>query len=151
MAQKKAVLIVEDDKVNLKILKKIIEPYIDSLIIHFAENGKDAIELYKSHPKQFYYVIFMDLHLPDINGHKITKIIKNFDNKQKIIGITSETQHDALQKFIKSGLDDLISNENKAKAFNDCKNIIKTLTDPQIDCYKHIFQLKLYDKRRNSC
>jgi len=67
----KEVLVVEDDKVTLKIIHKILEN--KQVNLTDATNGKTALEMIGS--KKFDCVI-LDLTLPDISGFEILKNLK---------------------------------------------------------------------------
>ncbi len=79
------VLVVDDDKITLQIMKKIL----DSLgcVGEFVENGKQAVERVTHYD---FDLCFMDLFMPVMGGIKATSIIRDELNERlPIIAITS--------------------------------------------------------------
>jgi len=85
----KKVLIVEDTVINAVLLQKLLAKWeIES---EHVENGKIALEKVK---ENFYDIILMDIHMPDMNGLEVTKIIKtteNLNTKTPVIALTADT------------------------------------------------------------
>lgn len=100
----KSVIIVDDAIFMRNMLKKIlVKKGYD--VLGAAENGKKALDLYKS--KRPDYVI-MDLIMPVYDGLQGLKNIRKFDKNAKVI-ICSEVQNkELLIKVIKSGAMDFI-------------------------------------------
>lgn len=82
------VLLVEDDNVTRLIESKTLE----ELQCHFdtAKNGAEALLLLK---ENHYDIIFMDLHLPDLDGLTLTQKIRGLAG-YKLIPIVALTAHD---------------------------------------------------------
>ena len=76
----KKILLVEDNKINQMITKKMLEN--KQISCEIIDNGEDAIELIK---KNHYDLVLMDVHLPGINGTIATQKIREFDNHSPII------------------------------------------------------------------
>ncbi len=76
------ILIVDDDIVIGISLKKLLKEYKTK----FVDNGYKALEVLESFKPQ---IILLDFGLPDINGFEVLKKIKSYDNKIKVIMITS--------------------------------------------------------------
>ena len=70
------ILVVEDNKINQMITKKILEK--NKMKCMVADNGIDAIEMVKENNIE---IILMDIHMPGISGIETTKKIREF-NKQ---------------------------------------------------------------------
>ena len=45
--------------------------------IETAENGKEAVEKFANAPSGFYDLIFMDIHMPVMNGYEATAAIRS--------------------------------------------------------------------------
>ena len=98
MADKKKILIVEDDRM----LCTIFNMFINELgyeLLDFAASGKDAINLIKKNRPD---VILMDIHLEgEMDGVETSdKIMKTFDIP--IIYISSDVEDDTVTKAIMS-------------------------------------------------
>ena len=64
----KKILVVEDNKINQMVSKKMLEN--KGVLCEIVDNGEDAIEIAKSNK---FDMILMDVHLPGINGTMATK------------------------------------------------------------------------------
>lgn len=58
------VLAVEDNPINMKILKKYLERM--EVSITFASDGQEAVDTFRSKPVGFFELVFMDLHMPKV-------------------------------------------------------------------------------------
>lgn len=106
------ILIVEDNKINQMITKKILNKM--GLYCDVVENGEDAVEIVKTTK---YDVVLMDIHMPGISGLEATKIIRTFDKELTIFALTAVTLEDKMQEFGEAGFDDIISKPFKQEDF----------------------------------
>ena len=102
------ILIVEDDKLQQFILKKILNDF--DFECDTADDGKEAIESVKEND---YKIIFMDCIMPNIDGLEATEEIRRIEDKEnlvatKIIGATALTSKDEHKKCIDAGMDFVI-------------------------------------------
>lgn len=65
-------LLVEDDRTNLKLLTYILKPYGYHLLT--ARNGVEALKIIAKHEPD---LILLDVRLPDINGFEICHQLKS--------------------------------------------------------------------------
>jgi len=97
------VLIVEDNKINQMITKKVLEKKkIQCTII---DNGKDAVEAVKNNN---FDLILMDVHMPEMSGIEATQLIRKFNQKIPIIALTAVSVEDNLDEFLEVGFNDVI-------------------------------------------
>ena len=101
----KTILIAEDDEANMLLLKKALEKTNAEIIQ--AENGKDAVKLFKTNPD--IDLILMDIRMPIMDGIEATTQIKHIDEKIPIIVQTAFTMSTEKEKSFKAGCDDYIS------------------------------------------
>jgi PAS domain S-box-containing protein len=100
-------LIVEDNLINMKLVRVILEKNFPNVEISLAENGKDAIKMYLLHKPDF---IFMDIRMPIMNGIEATKYIRRYDSgKTRIIGLSAEVRQDEINLGIEGGMDGYLS------------------------------------------
>jgi len=102
------VLLVDDNKVNLKVLSGIIAPY--KFVSEQVTSGIDAIE---KQSQNHYDIIFMDHMMPEMDGIEATKhIIENQSPDEKkplIIALTANSFRGAKEMFQENGFDDYLS------------------------------------------
>jgi CheY-like chemotaxis protein len=101
----KNILIVDDEKINLKILQDTINSKYSSSI---ATNGVEAFELLE---KNNYDLILLDIIMPNMNGFEFCEKIKTYDKYKSIpiIFITSLNDDDSIEKAYNMGAVDYIT------------------------------------------
>ncbi|UOX33974.1 ATP-binding protein [Flavobacterium sediminilitoris] len=85
----KKVLIVEDTLINAALLIKILSKW--EMESDHVENGLKALKKVKK--KKFDFIL-MDIHLPEMNGFEVTRLIKttiNLNNNTPILALTADT------------------------------------------------------------
>lgn len=100
----KKILLVEDNKINQMITKKMLEN--KNVICEVIENGEDAIESVR---KNNYDLILMDVHLPGINGTIASETIRTFNNHTPIIALTAISLDENREMLLSYGMDDVIT------------------------------------------
>jgi len=98
------VLLVEDNKINQVITKKIIAK--QNMTCDIADDGYQAIDYARSNRYDF---ILMDIHMPGISGIEATKEIRKFDVSTPIIALTAISLDDNKNDFLKDGFNEVIS------------------------------------------
>jgi signal transduction histidine kinase/CheY-like chemotaxis protein len=72
----KRILLAEDVDINREIVIALLEPL--GLKIIEAEDGQKAFDLFRADPDS-YDLVFMDIHMPGVDGYESTKLIRNFE------------------------------------------------------------------------
>jgi CheY-like chemotaxis protein len=103
------VLIVEDNIINQKLIKNILEGM--GLNIDIANNGLEAFEKRK---KGNYDLIFMDIQMPVMNGVEATHEILEYEEDENIehipiVALTANALKGDRERFLDEGLDEYIS------------------------------------------
>jgi PAS domain S-box-containing protein len=101
------ILIAEDNKINQIVLVKMLEKLGHSVTV--VENGDEVV---KAATCESYDIIFMDLHMPVMNGFEATKVIKETSPPSKspvIIAVTANALKGDREKCLAAGMDDYIS------------------------------------------
>ncbi len=80
----KKVLIAEDDRVNLMMVKLFLET--TGIKIFNANNGDEAVELADKEKPD---IILMDIRMPGMDGLDATRIIRATDKNVPIIAVTA--------------------------------------------------------------
>ncbi len=104
----KKILIVEDNKINMLLVKTLLKSILPGSTILEASDGKKAIKLYK---KEKLDLILMDIQMPHKNGYETTAEIKQLKkyNNIPIIALTAGIMLGEKEKCLESGMDDYIS------------------------------------------
>ncbi len=108
----KRILIVEDNKINQLITRKILEK--NKIICDVADNGDIAVNKVRENS---FDLILMDIHMPGISGIEATKQIREFDKEIPIIALTAVTLDDNLDEFYDNGFNDIIPKPYKTEEF----------------------------------
>lgn len=105
-------LIVEDNKINQVITKKMLTK--KEMTSDIASNGMEAVSLAE---KNNYDLILMDIHMPGISGEEATIRIRKFDQKTPIIALTAISLDDSLESFYAAGCNDVVTKPFKPEIF----------------------------------
>lgn len=100
----KKVLLIEDNKINQMITKKMLEN--KQILVEIIDNGEDAIEAVKSN---YYDLVLMDVHLPGINGTIATQTIRTFDTHTRIIALTAISLNENREMLLSYGMNDVVT------------------------------------------
>lgn len=79
------VMIVEDDRFTASYAANILNKEYDVVL---AKNGEDAIRLYIEHAPD---VVFLDIHLPGLNGQETLRAIRKIDPKSCVFMLSVDT------------------------------------------------------------
>ncbi|MUH37672.1 response regulator [Zobellia amurskyensis] len=106
------ILIVEDNKINQVITKKMLSK--KEITSDIANDGGEAIDLAR---ENYYDAILMDIHMPGIGGEEATIEIRKFDIVTPIIALTAISLDDSLESFYAAGCNDVITKPFKPEVF----------------------------------
>ena len=102
----KRILLVEDNELNAEIAKTVLED-VGALITR-AENGQQALELFKEKPAGTFDVILMDLMMPVMDGYTATRKIRELERSDAktvpIIAMTANAFQEDAEKCIAVGM-----------------------------------------------
>lgn len=101
----KKILLVEDNKINQMITKKMLEN--KGMSCHIVDNGEQSVELMKEEHQ--FDLILMDVHLPGINGTIATQQIREFNQKTPIIALTAISLNENREMLLSYGMTDVIT------------------------------------------
>ena len=124
--KEKRILLVEDNELNAEIAKTVLED-VGALITR-AENGQQALELFKEKPAGTFDVILMDLMMPVMDGYTATRKIRELERSDAktvpIIAMTANAFQEDAEKCIAVGM-----NAHLAKPLDieKMKKIIKSI------------------------
>ena len=107
--QNKKVLVVEDNKINQKVIVAKLRKY--NIVPDVAENGQLALEKLKDCR---YDLIFMDCHMPVMDGYTATRELRLLESRQNlsrqtVIALTANALEGEREKCLEVGMDDYIT------------------------------------------
>lgn len=142
----KKVLIVDDNKLNIKVARRALEPF--KVQIEALENGQDCIN--KINLGKKYDLILMDIQMPIMSGETALKELKKLpDFKTPVIALTADVIYGSEEKYLEQGFADYIpkpfsKDQIKAKLdkiFKNAPSISEEETptyDPNNDRFKDV-------------
>ena len=107
------VLMAEDNDLNAELATIMLEEV--GMIITRASDGKEAVDLFKNHPRGTYDLILMDIMMPNMDGHQATKTIRAMGIERPdavtipIIALSANAFAEDIQASLNSGMNDHIS------------------------------------------
>ncbi|MBZ2163651.1 PAS domain-containing hybrid sensor histidine kinase/response regulator [Alteromonas stellipolaris] len=116
------VLVVEDNEINQIVIKEQLKEI--GVSVELANNGALGLAKVKSAiaRKKPYDLIFMDCHMPVMDGLMATKEIRVLDEKIPIIALTANALSGEKEKCLRAGMDDFISKPVGVSRLGDCIN-----------------------------
>ncbi len=120
------ILVVDDNDMNLKVARGLMEPY--QMQIDTATDGKQAVQMVQ---KKQYDIVFMDHMMPVMDGMEATAAIRVLDGeaykKLPIIALSANTTAEAKEMFLKGEMNDFIAKPIRPKELAKC--ILKWLPE----------------------
>ncbi|MCL2834487.1 MAG: ATP-binding protein [Treponema sp.] len=101
----KCILLAEDIDINREIVISLLSEYEMEIIE--AEDGQKAYDIFAANPQKF-NLIFMDIHMPGVNGYESTKLIRAIDNPYAktvpIIAMTANVFREDIERCLAAGM-----------------------------------------------
>jgi DNA-binding NtrC family response regulator len=88
-------IIIDDEPDITQLYSELLESQ-NLKILGIGANGNDAIRLFTEYSPN---LVFLDVHMPDLNGVEALKEIKKIDPASKVIMVTADLS-DSLQKLL---------------------------------------------------
>ncbi len=130
-------LMVDDVELNRTVISSFLEK--TGIKIDEAENGSQAVDMYLKAPNGYYNFIFMDIHMPKMDGYEAAKTIRHSDKMDAltipIIAVTADAFKDTEEQVLACGMTDFISKPIK---FNNLKKIIDKVLQNQLNTNESI-------------
>jgi len=158
------ILVVDDNNINLRLAESILKNW--NIDLTLATDGKQAVDICE---KQLFNLIFMDLHMPELDGIEATKKIRESNSiniDTAIIALTANAMPEEKEHIIESGMNDILikpvteqqihekivhycqtdlkeNNENKTSSENVDTTDTAIDADITLPCYDHDEAIKL--------
>lgn len=110
------VLLVEDTEINREVVTSLLQDI--NLICDTACDGLKAIELCKEHPRDYYKIILMDIHMPRMDGYTAANILKNkLHVKAPILAVTATSLNESTKLQYRNIIDGFLLKPFKIETF----------------------------------
>jgi two-component system sensor histidine kinase/response regulator len=101
------ILLAEDNPMNQKLAQFMLTKAGYQLEV--ANNGREVVEKYTAEPER-YDLIFMDVHMPEVDGLEATRVLRNRGYGEiPIIAMTADAMKEDREKCLESGMNDYMS------------------------------------------
>jgi CheY-like chemotaxis protein/HAMP domain-containing protein/GAF domain-containing protein len=107
MLSGKKVLVVDDDIRNIFAMTSLLERH--NMIVHSAENGKDAIEVLRAN--EDIDVVLMDIMMPEMDGYQTIAAIRQNQafRRLPIVALTAKAMKGDREKCLDAGASDYLA------------------------------------------
>ncbi len=125
------ILVAEDDDQNQAMMRLLLSRYGHK--VKSAWNGMQAVDAVKSGT---YDLVFMDLHMPEMDGLEAIRKIREWENNEKhtpIVILTGSNPTDISDEYKKAGADTFITKPFDVKRINLLVNIIADQSETQLE------------------
>ena len=99
-------LVVEDNDINADILTELLD--MAGAFSERAENGRVAVELFRSKPQGYYDGILMDIQMPEMNGYEAARAIRSLNRPDAanipIVAMTANAFAEDVRKSMEAGM-----------------------------------------------
>jgi signal transduction histidine kinase len=106
------ILVVEDNLVNQKIVNKVLSSAGAKVLV--ADNGSIALDIWRKGRKEI-DLIFMDCHMPVMDGYECTRTLRKEGCTEIIIALTANALLDNVQRCLDVGMNDYLSKPVKPR------------------------------------
>ncbi len=104
---KLTILVAEDNRINQKVARGMLERLGHE--VELVSTGVEAVEALR---QGFYDLVFMDLHMPDMDGFAATRyIVDNWPEGERppVIAMTADAMHGDRERCLRAGMQDYVS------------------------------------------
>lgn len=112
----KKILIVEDNEMNLKLIRTVLKA--KGFLLAEARDGEEALKIAVAERPD---IILIDIQIPKIDGLEVTRRIRAMDDlkDRQIIAITAHAMEGDRKKFLEAGCDGYIAKPINTRTFID--------------------------------
>jgi len=133
------VLLAEDNIVNQKVAARMLEKL--GCKVDVAANGDEAVHMWE---KFSYRVIFMDCHMPVLDGYQATRLIRShekYEDHVLIIALTANAMKGEREACLGAGMDDFVTKPVRISDIEEalirCLPVVGALPRQQMDGGQH--------------
>ncbi|ERH07296.1 MAG: response regulator containing a CheY-like receiver domain and an HTH DNA-binding domain protein [Halonotius sp. J07HN4] len=107
-------LVVDDSSFQRSIVMETLSSWMN--VIGTAKNGIEAVEQYEFHKPD---VVTMDIMMPEMNGIKALRVIKEISPNAVVVMVTSVSQKEKMRKAARHGADGYVTKPFDSKELID--------------------------------
>ena len=101
----KRILVVDDNRLNLKVTDRMLKPY--NVLTILVESGEESLSILK---ESKFDLILIDQMMPGMNGIEVMKKLRENKNfKTPVVVLTADAVKGQKEKYISEGFDDYMS------------------------------------------
>ena len=109
LAERRTVLIAEDNEVNRLVVEQML--FGQDFDLLFAETGAQAVVAFEKHRPA---IVLMDVSMPEMDGYEATKCLRAFEQethlaRTPVIGLTAHAMKGDRERCIEAGMDDYLT------------------------------------------
>lgn len=114
----KTILVVEDQAINQMLMRTLLNQM--GWAVDVAATGIEAVA---RAAQKDYAMIFMDCHMPEMDGFEATKQIRSFEERlnrrYKIVALTADAMKGDREKCLEAGMDDYLQKPVRAGSIKE--------------------------------
>lgn len=103
-ASDKRILIVDDDKLNLKVASRLLKPYQVTVIP--VNSGEECLEVLKN---ESFDLILLDQMMPNMSGTETLNHLRQMNIKTPVVVLTADAIVGMKDKYLENGFNDYLS------------------------------------------
>lgn len=130
-AQRLRVLVAEDHPVNRKYMAATLSKL--GVRVDLCENGFEAVRSVSATP---YDVVFMDVHMPGMDGLEASRAIRRLEGAAgatRIVALTADAQEETRERALAAGMDAFITKPASLADLTDALHLPGTTDDARGD------------------
>ncbi|TVQ71888.1 MAG: response regulator [Chromatiaceae bacterium] len=120
----KRVLIADDNAINRRLLTEFVSGM--GGLVDEAANGRQAAESYRARRCD---IVFMDVHMPVLDGPGALRLIRREDPGARIIAVTADARPEFHRELLELGFDRILT---KPVSQNDLLDCVKKAANDQV-------------------
>ena len=101
--EKMSIIYADDMELNRLLLEKQFNKWNQKIKIVTVENGKELVEACQSNQ---FNIVLTDIRMPIMDGVEATKLIRKFDSKIPVIGVSANALATDIKSYLKLGMND---------------------------------------------
>lgn len=125
-------LLVEDDELQEKILRKILSGISEDLVIVSASKGEEALEYIRNNPDQV-KIMILDLALPDISGLQVLKEMQEMSEKVPVVALSANEDKDIIVQAMQRGAKNYFVKGKNKKELQKFYTAIAEILEPKLN------------------